>query len=195
MTWRERVATLREKRWGRVPIQVRRPIDSAAVPTTVPHLRAPASTRHRLVRYGLVTAVNVFLGLAILIFLHGFLGWHGVAAAVTAVVASAVPCFVLNRRFVWSRAGQVRIRAEVVPFALFTLVGLLASSGLVFWASRRYSSEIMVYVAHQSAFGVLWVLRFLLFDRVLWSGRPAAIVRALPFRPLRTAPVVDDLAA
>lgn len=147
-----------------------------------------------MLRYGAVTVVNVFLGLATLVLLHGFLGWHGVPAAVTAVVASAVPCFWLNRQYVWRRGGRVRIRAEVLPFALFTLLGLIASTGLVFLAGRRYDSEVMVYVAHQSAFGLLWVLRFLLFDRLLWS-RPVATVRLLSRRTIRPATVAEDIAA
>lgn len=148
-----------------------------------------------MLRYGVVTVVNIFLGLATLVFLHGFLGWHGVPAAVTAVVASAVPCFLLNRRYVWQRAGRVRVRAEVLPFSLFTLAGLVASIGLVYLASSRYDSPVMVYVAHQSAFGLLWVLRFLLFDRLLWH-RPAASVRTLARRRVvRPAAVADDLAA
>ena len=171
------------------------PIDSGAVPSPPPPPRAQLSSRDKLLRYGAVTVVNVFLGLATLIFLHGFLGWHGVAAAVTAVVASAVPCFVLNRRFVWMRFGRIRIRSEVAPFALFTMLGLLASSGLVFLATRRFDSEFMVYAAHQSAFGILWVLRYFLFDRLLWRVRSPRL-RALPRRrTVRPARVVEDLAA
>ncbi|MGI9601158.1 MAG: GtrA family protein [Acidimicrobiales bacterium] len=164
------------------------------MPVALPQRRSRAVAPTKVVRYAAVTVINIFLGLATLVFLHGFLGWHGVPAAVTAVVASAVPCFLLNRRYVWVRAGRVRVRAEVLPFTLFTLLGLLASSVLVLAASRRYDSEVMIYVAHQSAFGILWVLRFLLFDRLLWRARPAT-VRSLPSRSFRTARSVEDLAA
>ena len=169
-------------------------VDSPAVPGTSFTPRPTGASRRKWARYTAVSLVNIFLGLLTLVVLHGFLGWDGVPAAITAVVASAVPCFLLYRRFVWVRAGRVRVRAEVVPFALFTLLGLLASSSLVFLAGRRYDSEIMVYVAHQSAFAVLWVLRFLLFDRLLWRARPATVWN-LKRRSAATRRLVEDLAA
>lgn len=153
------------------------------------------ATGDKLAHYGAVTLVNVFLGLATLIFLFGFLEWAGVAAVVTAVVASAVPCFLLNRRFVWRRAGRVRIRTEVVPFGLFTLLGLVLSSVLVLWAGQRYDSKVMVYVAHQSAFGLIWVLRYFFFDRVLWRGPAATVARLGVRRGVAATRLVEDLAA
>ncbi len=138
--------------------------------------------------------VNVVIGLALLVLFHAGLGWPGVQANVAAVCVSAVPAYVLCRRWVWGQSGRSSFGGEITPYLIFTVVGLVLSTMFVGWADRNYETPFVVYAANQLAFGVLWVVRYVLFDRVLWASRSRPAVRPRQLRISRDASL-DDMAA
>lgn len=98
-------------------------------------------------------------------------------ANVIATVAGIGPSYALNRRWVWRRGGRSSLRAEVVPFWSMCLFALLASTWTVAAAARwaqdaglddvtRTAAVLSVNIA---TFAVLWLLQFLLLDRVLFA--------------------------
>ena len=89
---------------------------------------------------------------------------------VVAVMLCAVPCFVLNKRWVWNADGKISFRREIVPFWVFTGAGLALSTLFVAIAhDLAEDSTIIVMIASLGGFGVLWVAKFLFLDQVMFG--------------------------
>lgn len=134
----------------------------------------------KLARYGAVSLVATGTSLVVLGALVATRtlspGWANVAA--TAV--GTVPSFELNRRWVWRRQGRA-VAAEVLPFALLSAAGLVASTITVTltarWADHlalpTATRTLAVQAANLAAFGTLWLVQFVVLDRVLFADRAA----------------------
>jgi len=121
------------------------------------------------IKYSMVSVVGVTLTQLLLILFVGILDRHPVGSNIAAVSLTSVPVFLLNKRWVWSADGKVSIRREVLPFWVFTLAGLLLSTGLVALAHSASDSQLLVMAANLAGFGVLWVAKFLFLDRVMFG--------------------------
>lgn len=97
------------------------------------------------------------------------LGWDPVPSNIAAVTISSVPSYLLNRAWVWGRRGSHRFLREVVPFWVFAFIGLGFSTLLVSLASRWSHATIVVSVANLTAFGILWVAKYLALDQLLFN--------------------------
>jgi putative flippase GtrA len=136
----------------------------------------------QLVRYGMVSAIATGTSLVVLGALVATrtvsAGW----ANVIATTVGMVPSFELNRRWVWRKSGSRSVGAEVAPFALLSVCGLLLSTLAVHaaaaWADGAHLTAsgrtLTVEAANLAAFGSLWVIQFLVLDRVLFSSRVPA---------------------
>ncbi|MGH9183694.1 MAG: GtrA family protein [Acidimicrobiales bacterium] len=131
-----------------------------------------AAARERLdckpVRYSIVSAVAVVVTQVVLITTNGALGWPAVVANLAAVSAGCVPSYTLNRYWVWGKRGPNHLWREVVPFWVLALLGLAVSTLLVWLADRWWDSTVLVSAANLTAFGALWVAKYLLLDSLLF---------------------------
>jgi putative flippase GtrA len=127
----------------------------------------------RLVRFASVSAVAVVLTQSVLWLLNGPLGWVGWVANVVAVGVAAVPAYLLNRAWVWAKEGPHSVSREIVPFWTYTFCGLALSTLLVAIADEVWGTTVAVQLANLAGFGVLWVGKFILLDRVLFRTEPA----------------------
>ncbi|MET0727877.1 MAG: GtrA family protein [Acidimicrobiales bacterium] len=123
------------------------------------------------VKYSMVSVVGVTLTQFMLAVFVGILDWDATWANVTAVMLCAVPVFLLNKRWVWSRDGKVSLHREILPFWVFTGAGLALSTGLVTLAERVSDATLLVMAANLAGFGVLWVAKFLFLDKVMFGQR------------------------
>jgi putative flippase GtrA len=142
----------------------------------------------KLVRYAAVSGVATGTSLTVL----GCLVATGVLGAswanVVAVAVGTVPSFELNRRWVWGKRGERSIVAEVIPFCILSLAGLclstLAVGGAAAWAARAGvrggARTLAVEGAHVAAFGSLWVVQYLVLDRVLFRRRHVLDINPAP---------------
>ncbi len=121
------------------------------------------------VKYSMVSVVGVTLTQVLLVLFVGILHRHPVGSNVVAVTLTAIPVFFLNKRWVWSADGKISIRREVLPFWVFTLAGLLLSTGLVALAHSVSDSQVLVMAANLTGFGVLWISKFLFLDQVMFG--------------------------
>jgi putative flippase GtrA len=143
-------------------------------------LAAPdADTRRslgaKLVRYAAASVVGVVVGQSCLYLFYAVLDWPVVAANVAAVAISSVPAYLINRAWVWQKRDAHDLRREIVPFWGMAFLGLLLSSLLVYIVDRRTDWAPAIGAANLSGFGVLWVAKFMVLDRVLF----APVVHAL----------------
>jgi putative flippase GtrA len=138
----------------------------------------------KLMRYATVSVISTGVSMCVL---GGLVATATLAAGWANVVATAVgtvPSFELNRRWVWRRTGHRSPLAEIGPFCTLSFAGLalstLAVSLAAAWATHARLSTggrtIAAEAANVAAFGSLWVVQFVVLDRLLFRSRhlPAA---------------------
>jgi putative flippase GtrA len=133
----------------------------------------------KAIRYLLVSSVNVVLGEAVLGLSYLVLHWSVVAAAVVAVVVATVPAYFLNRTWVWGRTGRSHLVKEVIAFWALALVYLGLSVGAaqaahavaVRLTGSRSLQTLILMCAILFASAVLWLLRFLVLDALVFPER------------------------
>jgi putative flippase GtrA len=155
---------------------LRRRVDGALDRLGLGHL---AHRVWQFVRYGAVSLIATLTSLTVLGALVATAtltpGW----ANIVATGVGTVPSFELNRRWVWGKTGRRSLAAEVVPFCVLSFAGLALSTLLVStvgqWAAGAgldtFWRTAAVEVANLAAFGSLWILQFLVLDRVLFARR------------------------
>ncbi len=123
----------------------------------------------KLARYCGVSVVNVVLGQALLTLFHVLLEWPAALSNVLAVTISAIPAYLMSRAWVWRKDGDHSVRGEVVPFWGLAFAGLVLSTIAVSIADAVFEADIMLNVASLAAFGVVWVVKFVLLERVIFA--------------------------
>jgi putative flippase GtrA len=89
-----------------------------------------------------------------------------------------VPSFELNRRWVWAQDGQRSLLRQAAPYFLLSFVGLVLSTLAVHMASAATSDATRLFhtaaveMANVAAYGVLWIIQFVLCDRILFRTPP-----------------------
>jgi putative flippase GtrA len=121
------------------------------------------------VRYSLVSVVAVGVSQLVLVFCNVVLGWSAVPSNLMAVSLGSIPSYALNRRWVWGKRGRNNVWREVVPFWGFALLGLAFSTLLVHLASTWNDSTLVLSLANLTAFGILWVAKYLFLDSLLFG--------------------------
>ena len=138
------------------------------------HARSDAG--RRAIRYSMCSAVGV-VGTQILLFLflHVF-EWKPVLSNFVAVTLMSVPVFMLNKYWVWGKRGRAHMRREVIPFWLFTVAGWFLSTLMVILVVNVTSTDanpdgnkLAVQLANIAGFGVLWILKYLFLDRIMFG--------------------------
>ena len=165
--------------------------DFAGAPSAVYHLifvnltptalfaHARTDAGQRALRYVATSGFGVVTTQILLfLFLHGF-DWKPVPSNFTAVTIISVPAFLLNKYWVWGKRGRAHMRREVLPFWLFTVAGWILSTLAVILVvnatknpdmeSLKDGNKIAVQAANIAGFGVLWVLKYLFLDKVMFG--------------------------
>lgn len=117
----------------------------------------------------MVSVIGVTITQVLLVVFVGIFDRDPVGSNVAAVSLCSLPVFLLNKRWVWNHDGKVSLRREVLPFWVFTLAGLLLSTGLVALAHSASDSQLLVMAASIGGFGILWVAKFLFLDQVMFG--------------------------
>jgi putative flippase GtrA len=139
----------------------------------------------KLLRYAGVSLVATVTSLTVLGVLVGTRAASPVWANVVATAAGTVPSFELNRRWVWHKTGDRSIAAEILPFCALSFAGLVLST-LAVAAAARWANDtgfsgslrtVAVELANVTAFGALWVIQFVVLDRLLFVA-PSQVARS-----------------
>ena len=87
-----------------------------------------------------------------------------------------MPVFLLNKHWVWGKRGRAHMRREVIPFWLFTVAGWFLSTLMVILVVNVTSTDanpdgnkLAVQLANIAGFGVLWILKYLFLDRIMFG--------------------------
>ncbi len=118
----------------------------------------------------MVSVVGVVMGQSLIFLFASILDWSWGWANVAAVAISTGPTYWLSRAWVWQKRGKSSMAAEVIPFWVMTFLGLLLSTVFVVILEHRYpDSKILANVGNVLGFGVLWLAKFFILDRVLFK--------------------------
>lgn len=159
------------------------------------------------VRYSIVSAISVVFSLIVLFITYGV--FHLASAVVCNLIAAAVtavPSYFLNRNWAWRRSGRSHLWKEVLPFWVLAFAGLGLSLGAVDLAEAvgrglgesHLAVSLMVETASLLGYGVVWVGKFVIFNRLMFvdrstpDRRPSAAFWSSPSRAMPGAAVPPD---
>jgi putative flippase GtrA len=133
-----------------------------------------------------VVASAVATGISQLVFLTSYsLGTAPEVATVLAWLAGVIPNFLLNRR-TWGGGGRAALRGEILRYGAISVVtavlAALATSNTeplahALFPTTRPAQVIIVYGAYVGTYGVMFVAKFFLIDRLVFTARRRAPAR------------------
>ena len=138
-----------------------------------------AGARHgvKLLRFGAVSAFNVVFAQAVLYLSQVALQTSPVTANTISVCVGAVPAYYLSRHWVWEKRGRSHLMREVVPFWALTVLGFALSTTAVWYVDRRFdAAPLVVNLTSLMSFGVVWLAKFFVMDRILFKPGQAPAV-------------------
>lgn len=122
----------------------------------------------KLVRYAAASVVGVVVGqTSLFVFLGTF--DNAALANFLAVAVSSVPAYLINRYWVWQKTSRNDLRREVVPFWAMAFLGLILSTIAVTIVDDRTDWKPAIMAANLAGFGVLWIAKFVILDKVLFA--------------------------
>lgn len=138
--------------------------------------RASTSGGQKAFRYLMVSVVSVVVSQVVLFVLQLGLHWTAKSANILACVIGGVPSYYLNRTWAWGKRGRSHFLKELVPFWSLAFLGLVLSTWSADYAetharnftSGRVGQAMIVNATVIATFGVLWVVKFILFNKVLF---------------------------
>lgn len=138
-------------------------------------------TVRKLARYSAASAAGVVASQATLLTCLAVLDWEAVPSNLVAVTVGAIPNYAINRAWTFDKRGPHSLTREVIPFWSMALAGLVLSTVAVAWADGRWDGNLVaVSVANLGSFGVLWLAKFFVLDRILFAPLAHAIEDSHP---------------
>jgi putative flippase GtrA len=135
----------------------------------------------KALRYSSVSFVGIVVTQALIVLFYKGLDWPAWLANFAAVMISTGPAYLLNRAWVWNKRDAHSFTREVLPFWGMSLLGLILSTAAVAVVSTYTDATIAVSATSIGAFGVLWVAKFMILERMLFKGEHVTIVDAEPW--------------
>jgi putative flippase GtrA len=136
---------------------------------------------HKFIRYSMVSCVAIVISQVVILVCTWLLGLSGVAANTIGAVAATPASYELNRKWAWGKSGKSHMWKEVAPFWALTVLGYLGSTGTVQIADSMAKSHdvtglprgLAIMGASLFAYGVVWIVKFVIFNRLVFATRPA----------------------
>jgi putative flippase GtrA len=142
------------------------------------------------VRYSMVSIISVIVSEILLFIAFGLLHWSARASNIWAVCLSALPSYWLNRAWAWGKRGRSHFLKEVAPFWAMALIGLAFSTWAADYAeanayhvtTSHFVTTLIVMTASLAAFGVLWIGKFVILNKLMFVHHPEDLPAALDGR-------------
>jgi len=147
--------------------------NSMSTPDRTGLLRLIEDHGMRVLRYCGVSVVNVILGAGTFLVLLSVFDFSPLSANLVAWVVSTGPAYLLSRYWVWEQSGSHSVKSEIAPFWILALVGLTFSSVSVTIAGTMTDSGVLLLGVQLSAYGIVWVAKYLVLDQLMWSHKSA----------------------
>ncbi len=129
----------------------------------------------RMFRYTMVSIISTVISFTVVILLYGvFKVWTQVPSTLVGNLSGVLPSYYLNRNWAWGKSGKSHMTREVLPFWVASVIGILL--GVAAGAEARHVSlshhfghfvnSVILLSANVIAFSVLWVVKFIVFNRL-----------------------------
>jgi putative flippase GtrA len=125
-------------------------------------------TLRKLFKYSTASLAGVVVGQATIVFSLEALEWPALGANLASVTLGCIPNYTINRYWTWQQTGQNRLWGEVIPFWAMAALGAILSMIAVAFADRQWGTTLAVAAANLAGFGVLWIGKFLVLDKLMW---------------------------
>jgi putative flippase GtrA len=137
-------------------------------------LRSPTGVK--LFRYSMASVVAVLTSTIFFVLFDGAIGFSAVVSSTLATAIAAIPSYELNRKWAWGKSGRSHLLKEVIPFWTLAFIGWTFSTFMVRlmedYAKSSHFSHILqtatVTLVYIGAFGVLWVGKFIIFNKFMF---------------------------
>ena len=129
----------------------------------------------KILRYTMVSIISAATSLVILTIVYGALQlWNEVVSTLFANIMAGFPSYYLNRRWVWRKGGRSHVWRELLPFWVMSITGIgfalytatLARNFADSHHLQHLGRTVLVVGANVAAFGILWLLKFLILNRL-----------------------------
>jgi putative flippase GtrA len=129
----------------------------------------------KLFRYTMVSVISTLVSFTVLFLVYGvFRVWTEVPSTVFANAVATFPSYWLNRNWAWGKSGRSHLVKEVIPFWTMSVIGIAVS--IVGATVARNIGQthhlnhleltVLVLAANVASFGVFWILKLILFNRL-----------------------------
>jgi putative flippase GtrA len=129
----------------------------------------------KMFRYTMVSVVSTGVSVAVLALVYGVFKVSEVPSTLIANAAATIPSYYLNRNWAWGKSGRSHIRREVLPFWGLSIAGMLISIltssfarniGIHYFDHHHLVRTAIVEGMNLFAFGILWIVKFIVFQRL-----------------------------
>jgi putative flippase GtrA len=136
----------------------------------------------KLIRFTSVSVISTVVSQGLIFLFFGVTRWMGVVeATVVANSLATIPAYNLNRRWTWGKTGKSHMVKEVLPFWGMSALGIAGSFFFSLGAKAIVDGSYFVHGGHKHhhwiallivmaanfvAFGIFWVLKLLVFNRI-----------------------------
>jgi putative flippase GtrA len=157
------------------------------MPSDFRELKSSARVR-KLVKFTLVSGISTVISFGSISLLYGLNIISSVIwATVAGNVIAAIPAYHLNRTWTWGKHGRSSFVGEVLPFSFMAGLGLGVSLLGAAWVRTIVHSHHLGHLTNTGlvagtnivSFGVFWVLKILVFNRIFKIEDPGKVQEAL----------------
>lgn len=130
----------------------------------------------KLVKYGAASAAGIVTSQSVLITCLVVFDLAAITSNLIAVTVGSIPNYLINRAWTFNKRGTHSFSREVLPFWLMALLGLVLSTFAVAWVDARWGDNVLLISATSvGSFGVLWIAKYFVLDRVLFAPLAHAV--------------------
>jgi putative flippase GtrA len=129
----------------------------------------------KLFRYSMVSVISTAVSFFVLFVVYGVMQlWTEVPSTVFANCVATFPSYWLNRNWAWGKSGRSHLVKEVIPFWTMSALGIAVSivgASIARHIGQEHNLDhvaqtALVLVANVASFGIFWILKLLLFNRL-----------------------------
>ena len=114
-----------------------------------------------------------------LILFNGVVGMSAWVSSSLATAIAAMPNYYMNRKWAWGKNGRSHVLKEVLPFWALAFAGWALSTYSVYlmehYAKQHHFAHglttALVAIVYIAAFGILWVGKFIIFNKLMFVHR------------------------
>jgi len=132
----------------------------------------------KLLRFTAASGITTCVSLSTILVVYGF---HIISGIISATlfgnIVAILPSYFLTRMWAWGKRGRSHWRKEVLPYWLMSFAGIAFSLLGATWVKTFVHSHdldhlintLLVAGMNLVSFGLFWVLKVLLFNRIFHS--------------------------